>query len=108
MRYSLLAIFLLTTGCGALPLGKSNVIYNMKASHNPHLVKYINNRERYSGYTGSADAWNRALGGAAGTINSNMMYNQMFGNGGYSPYSNYGSLAGGGSVAMPTARPGDF
>ena len=63
---------------------------------------------RASGYTGSADAWNRALGGAAGTINSNMMYNQMFGNGGYNPYSNYGSLAGGGSVAMPTARPGDF
>jgi len=63
---------------------------------------------RASGYTGSADAWNRALGGAAGTINSNMMYNQMFGSGGYNPYSNYGSLAGGGSVAMPTARPGDF
>jgi len=63
---------------------------------------------RASGYTNSADAWNRALGGAAGTINSNMMYNQMFGNGGYNPYSNYGSLAGGGSVAMPTARPGDF
>ena len=48
---------------------------------------------RASGYTGSADAWNRALGGAAGTINSNMMYNQMFGNGGYGPGSSnwYGS-----------------
>jgi hypothetical protein len=63
---------------------------------------------RASGYTNSADSWNRAIGGASNTINSNMLYNQMFGNGGYNPYSNYGSLAGGGSVAMPTARPGDF
>ena len=63
---------------------------------------------RASGYVNSADAWSKALGGTANTINSNMMYNQMFGNGGYNPYSNYGSLAGGGSVAMPTARPGDF
>jgi hypothetical protein len=47
---------------------------------------------RASGYTGSADAWNRALGGAANTINSNMMYNQMYG-GGYGPGSSnwYGS-----------------
>jgi hypothetical protein len=63
---------------------------------------------RASGYVNSADAWSKALGGTANTINSNMMYNQMFGNGGYNPYSNYGSLAGGGSVAMPTARPGDI
>jgi hypothetical protein len=63
---------------------------------------------RASGYTGSADAWNRALGGAAGTIVSGLNANQMYGSGGYNPYNNYGSLAGGGSVAMPTARPGDF
>ena len=62
---------------------------------------------RASGYTGSADAWNRALGGAAGTVVSGLNANQMYGSG-YNPYSNYGSLAGGGSVAMPTARPGDF
>jgi len=59
---------------------------------------------RASGYTGSADAWNRALGGAAGTINSNMMYNQMFGKG-YDPYSNYANLSGGGQVLLPPSRP---
>ena len=59
---------------------------------------------RASGYTGSADAWNRALGGAAGTINSNMMYNQMFGKG-YDPYSNYANLGGGGQVLLPPSRP---
>jgi hypothetical protein len=59
---------------------------------------------RASGYTGAADAWNRALGGAAGTINSNMMYNQMFGKG-YDPYSNYANLGGGGQVLLPPSRP---
>jgi hypothetical protein len=59
---------------------------------------------RASGYTNSADAWNRALGGAAGTINSNMMYNQMFGKG-YDPYSNYANLSGGGQVLLPPSRP---
>ena len=53
---------------------------------------------RASGYTGSADAWNRALGGAAGTIVSGLNANQMYG-GGYgagssnwygSPNSGYG------------------
>jgi len=88
----------------ASELGRTGANYATNAGSN--MIAAGN--ARASGYTGSADAWNRALGGAAGTINSNMMYNQMFGNGGYSPYSNYGSLAGGGSVAMPTARPGDF
>ena len=55
---------------------------------------------RASGYTGSADAWNRALGGAAGTIVSGLNANQMYGSG-YNPYNNYAGLAGGGSVAMP-------
>jgi hypothetical protein len=59
---------------------------------------------RASGYTGSADAWSKALGGVANTVNSNMMYNQMFGNGGYTPYSNYASLGGGSSVALPPSR----
>lgn len=53
---------------------------------------------RASGYTGSADAWNRALGGAAGTVVSGLNANQMYG-GGYgagssnwygSPNSGYG------------------
>lgn len=56
---------------------------------------------RASGYTGSADAWNRALGGASNTINSNMMYNQMFGSGGYTPYNNYSSN---GFAMPPTNR----
>jgi hypothetical protein len=47
---------------------------------------------RASGYTNSADSWNRAIGGASNTINSNMLYNRIFGNGG--------------SVATPTARLG--
>lgn len=55
---------------------------------------------RASGYTGSADAWNRGLGGAAGTIVSGLNANQMYGSG-YNPYNNYAGLAGGGSVAMP-------
>jgi hypothetical protein len=55
---------------------------------------------RASGYTGSADAWNRALGGAAGTVVSGLNANQMYGSG-YNPYNNYAGLAGGGSVAMP-------
>lgn len=48
---------------------------------------------RASGYTNSADSWNRALGGASNTINSNMLYNQMFGNKDYGPGSSnwYGS-----------------
>jgi len=48
---------------------------------------------RASGYTNSADSWNRALGGASGTINSNMLYNQMFGNKDYGAGSSnwYGS-----------------
>ena len=41
---------------------------------------------RASGYTGSADAWNRALGGAAGTVVSGLNANQMYG-GGYGPGS---------------------
>ena len=54
---------------------------------------------RASGYTGSADAWNRALGGAAGTVVSGLNANQMYGGGGYgagssnwygSPNSGYG------------------
>lgn len=53
---------------------------------------------RASGYTSSADAWNRALGGAAGTVISGLNANQMYG-GGYgagssnwygSPNSGYG------------------
>ena len=60
---------------------------------------------RASGYTNSADAWSKALGGTANTINSNMMYNQMFGNGGYDPYSNYANLGGGGQVLLPPSRP---
>ena len=44
---------------------------------------------RASGYTGSADAWNRALGGAAGTVVSGLNANQMYGGGagGYGPGS---------------------
>lgn len=57
-----------------------------------------------SGYAGSADAWNKALGGVSNTLNSNMLYNQMFGNGGYTPYNNYANLGGGGSVALPPVR----
>jgi hypothetical protein len=59
---------------------------------------------RASGYTNSADAWSKALGGTANTINSNMMYNQMFGKG-YDPYSNYANLGGGGQVLLPPSRP---
>ena len=48
---------------------------------------------RASGYTNSADSWNRAIGGASNTINSNMLYNQMFGNKDYGAGSSnwYGS-----------------
>lgn len=42
---------------------------------------------RASGYTGSADAWNRALGGAAGTVVSGLNANQMYGSGSYGPGS---------------------
>lgn len=60
---------------------------------------------RASGYAGSADAWNRALGGASSTINSNMLYNQMFGAGagGYGPGSSnwYGSNNSGYGFAGP-------
>jgi len=60
---------------------------------------------RASGYAGSADAWNRALGGASNTINSNMMYNQMYGGGagGYGPGSSnwYGSNNSGYGFAGP-------
>jgi hypothetical protein len=59
---------------------------------------------RASGYTNSADAWSKALGGVANTVNSNMMYNQMFGKG-YDPYSNYANLGGGGQVLLPPSRP---
>jgi len=58
---------------------------------------------RASGYTGSADAWNRALGGAAGTIVSGLNANQMYGSG-YNPYNNYAGLAGGGQVPLPPSR----
>ncbi len=88
----------------ASELGRTGANYATNAGSN--MIAAGN--ARASGYVNSADAWSKALGGTANTINSNMMYNQMFGNGGYNPYSNYGSLAGGGSVAMPTARPGDF
>jgi hypothetical protein len=54
---------------------------------------------RASGYTGSADAWNRALGGAAGTIVSGLNANQMYGSG-YNPYNNYSSNG----FAMPPIR----
>ena len=48
---------------------------------------------RASGYTGAADAWNRALGGAAGTVVSGLNANQMYGSGSYGPGSSnwYGS-----------------
>jgi hypothetical protein len=55
---------------------------------------------RASGYTNSADAWNRALGGAAGTIVSGLNANQMYGSGGYTPYNNYSSNG----FAMPPIR----
>jgi hypothetical protein len=58
---------------------------------------------RASGYTGSADAWNRALGGAAGTIVSGLNANQMYGSS-YNPYNNYAGLAGGGQVPLPPSR----
>ena len=58
---------------------------------------------RASGYTGSADAWNRGLGGAAGTIVSGLNANQMYGSG-YNPYNNYAGLAGGGQVPLPPSR----
>jgi hypothetical protein len=54
---------------------------------------------RASGYTGSADAWNRALGGAAGTIVSGLNANQMYGSG-YNPYNNYSSNG----IPMPFSR----
>jgi len=56
---------------------------------------------RASGYTGAADAWNRALGGAAGTAISGLNAAQMYGSGGYNPYSNYAGLGGGGTVPLP-------
>jgi hypothetical protein len=58
---------------------------------------------RASGYTGSADAWNRALGGAAGTVVSGLNANQMYGSG-YNPYNNYAGLASGGQVPLPPSR----
>ena len=54
---------------------------------------------RASGYTNSADAWNRALGGAAGTVVSGLNANQMYGSG-YNPYNNYSSNG----FAMPPIR----
>ena len=54
---------------------------------------------RASGYTGSADAWNRALGGAAGTVVSGLNANQMYGSG-YNPYNNYSSNG----IPMPFSR----
>ena len=87
----------------ASELGRTGANYATNAGSN--MIAAGN--ARASGYTGAADAWNRALGGAAGTIVSGLNANQMYGSG-YNPYNNYGSLAGGGSVAMPTARPGDF
>jgi len=58
---------------------------------------------RASGYTGSADAWNRALGGAAGTIVSGLNANQMYGSGSYGPGSSnwYGSNNSGYGFAGP-------
>jgi len=60
---------------------------------------------RASGYTGSADAWNRALGGAAGTVVSGLNANQMYGGGagGYGPGSSnwYGSNNSGYGFAGP-------
>ena len=87
----------------ASELGRTGANYATNAGSNMMAA----GAARASGYTGSADAWNRALGGAAGTVVSGLNANQMYGSG-YNPYNNYGSLAGGGSVAMPTARPGDF
>lgn len=87
----------------ASELGRTGANYATNAGSNMMAA----GNARASGYTGSADAWNRALGGAAGTVVSGLNANQMYGSG-YNPYNNYGSLAGGGSVAMPTARPGDF
>ena len=54
---------------------------------------------RASGYTNSADAWNRALGGAAGTVVSGLNANQMYGSG-YNPYNNYSSNG----IPMPFSR----
>lgn len=54
-----------------------------------------------SGYTGAADAWNRALGGAAGTAVSGLNAAKIYGQGGYNPYSNYANMAGGGQVPLP-------
>ena len=58
---------------------------------------------RASGYTGSADAWNRALGGAAGTAISGLNANQMYGSGSYGPGSSnwYGSNNSGYGFAGP-------
>jgi len=58
---------------------------------------------RASGYTGSADAWNRALGGAAGTVVSGLNANQMYGSGSYGPGSSnwYGSNNSGYGFAGP-------
>jgi hypothetical protein len=60
---------------------------------------------RASGYTGSADAWNRALGGAAGTVVSGLNANQMYGGGAgsYGPGSSnwYGSNNSGYGFAGP-------
>jgi len=58
---------------------------------------------RASGYTNSADAWNRALGGAAGTVVSGLNANQMYGSGSYGPGSSnwYGSNNSGYGFAGP-------
>ena len=80
----------------ASELGRTGANYATNAGSNMMAA----GAARASGYTGSADAWNRALGGAAGTIVSGLNANQMYGSG-YNPYNNYADLAGGGSVAMP-------
>lgn len=77
----------------ASELGRTGANYATNAGSN--MIAAGN--ARASGYTNSADAWSKALGGVANTVNSNMMYNQMFGNGGYTPYSNYSSNG----IAMP-------
>lgn len=83
----------------ASELGRTGANYATNAGSNMMAA----GAARASGYTGSADAWNRALGGAAGTIVSGLNANQMYGSG-YNPYNNYAGLAGGGQVPLPPSR----
>ena len=85
----------------ASELGRTGANYATNAGSN--MIAAGN--ARASGYTGSADAWNRALGGAAGTVVSGLNANQMYGGGagGYGPGSAnwYGSNNSGYGFAGP-------